>query len=112
LQFVFTAIAGLVVLLLLSRFVPRVGPARRMVLQPSGAPPVAAGKPGLHLPAIGAVGEARSPLRPAGTAEFHGALVDVVSSGEFVAAGDKVRVIAVEGERVTVAAADAPEASA
>lgn len=112
LQFVFTAIAGFVALLVLSRFVPRVGPARRMVLQPSGAPPMVEQEPAAHLPSVGAVGEAKSPLRPAGTAEFDGRLCDVVSSGEFIATGDPVRIVGIEGERITVApagtAGDAP----
>jgi membrane-bound serine protease (ClpP class) len=53
---------------------------------------------------VGATGVARSPLRPAGTAEFGGTLVDVVSDGGFVAPGTPVRILAVEGERVTVCA--------
>lgn len=51
---------------------------------------------------LGAEGRALTPLRPAGTAEFGGERVAVVSRGEFVPAGRAVRVIEVEGQRVVV----------
>lgn len=111
LQFVVTVIAVAVAFLLLGRFLPRVGPARRMILTagapsadpidartldaPAGAASAAAASPG-------AVGTARSALRPAGTADIDGALVDVVSVGAFIDAGRPVRVVAVEGATVTV----------
>lgn len=102
LQFVYTAIAGLVVLMGLSRFFPRVGPARRMILRPAtaGAPPELLSDEAA--PPVGARGRTRSALRPAGSAEFEGRLVDVVSDGSFIEEGAAVRVIAVEGTRVTV----------
>jgi membrane-bound serine protease (ClpP class) len=43
-----------------------------------------------------------SPLRPAGIADFHGERVDVVSQGEYIAAGEPVEVVRVEGNRVVV----------
>lgn len=107
LQFVFTAIVGLVLLLTLSRFFPRVGPAKRMILQPSGAPAMADGPAAPDAPSIGSIGTASTTLRPAGTAEFDEMLVDVVSDGAFVNAGQQVRVIAVEGDRVTVTEVEA-----
>ncbi|MDJ0523157.1 MAG: NfeD family protein [Planctomycetota bacterium] len=105
LQFVFTAIVGFTLLLLMSRFFPRVGPASRMILQPSGAPAMAEGPAAADAPALGARGTATTALRPAGTAEFDGSLVDVVSDGTFIDAGATVQVVAVEGDRVTVAEA-------
>jgi len=53
--------------------------------------------------AVGQVGVAATALRPAGAADIAGRRVDVVTDGQFVAAGAPVRVIAVEGARVTVA---------
>lgn len=41
-------------------------------------------------------------LRPAGTADFNGAKIDVVSEGEFLDKGSPVKVIKVEGRRVIV----------
>ncbi len=106
LQFVFTAIVGFGLLLVMSRFFPRVGPARRMILQPSGAPAMAEGGAAPDAPALGAIGRATSALRPAGSAEFDGKLVDVVSDGGFIDADANVRVVAVEGHRVTVTEAE------
>jgi membrane-bound serine protease (ClpP class) len=107
LQFVFTAIVGFVLLLTMSRFFPRIGPAKRMILQPSGAPTMADGPAAADAPPLGTVGAASTALRPAGTAEFDGTLVDVVSDGSFINAGRSVRVVAVEGERVTVTEVEA-----
>ena len=41
-------------------------------------------------------------LRPAGTADFNGERLDVVTEGAFVASGSRIKVIAVEGTRVIV----------
>jgi len=41
-------------------------------------------------------------LRPAGTAVFDGEKLDVVSEGEFIPEGSKVRVVRVAGRRVVV----------
>jgi membrane-bound serine protease (ClpP class) len=43
-------------------------------------------------------------LRPAGAAQIGGQRVDVVSDGEFIAAGTPVRVVEVQGSRVVVQA--------
>ena len=50
----------------------------------------------------GAVGTASSFLRPAGVATMDGRRVDVLTSGEFIAAGTPVRVTRVEGTRIFV----------
>lgn len=129
LQFVATVIAGFATLLVLSRWFPMVGPAKGMILQPSGlshsgassSGPSPSGaaldfKAGADMPNLGARGLTQSNLRPSGSAEFEGRLVDVVSDGPFVPAGTEVLVIQVEGERVTVrptsdAAPDSPGSS-
>lgn len=41
-------------------------------------------------------------LRPAGTADFNGERLDVVTEGAFVTSGSSIKVIAVEGTRVIV----------
>lgn len=51
---------------------------------------------------IGTKGVALSQLRPAGTADFSGERLDVVTEGGFIANGSKILVIAVEGTRVIV----------
>jgi membrane-bound ClpP family serine protease len=51
---------------------------------------------------VGAEGVAQSALRPAGIARFNGQRVDVVAEGQYIDAGARIRVVAVEGNRVTV----------
>jgi membrane-bound ClpP family serine protease len=50
----------------------------------------------------GKEGVAHSTLRPAGTALIDGVRVDVITRGEMVAAHTRIKVIAVEGNRVVV----------
>jgi len=54
---------------------------------------------------LGAVGEARSDLRPAGIAAIGDARRDVVSEGGFIEKGTRVEVVGVDGPRVVVAPA-------
>ena len=62
-------------------------------------------KPAPH-PAVsvGDWGKAESLLRPAGRAMFVGRSFDVVSDGEFIESGRQIKVIAVQGNRIVVAA--------
>jgi membrane-bound serine protease (ClpP class) len=48
---------------------------------------------GSNFPAIGEVGIAESILRPSGKARFGNSSVDVLTEGDFVEAGTKVRVV-------------------
>jgi membrane-bound serine protease (ClpP class) len=54
----------------------------------------------------GDVGVATTPLRPAGTAEFHDELIDVVSETGFADRGQRVRVLSVSRYRVAVEVID------
>lgn len=47
-------------------------------------------------------GKAVTVLRPAGTADFDGVKLDVVSEGEFIQKDTKVKIIKVEGRRIVV----------
>lgn len=51
---------------------------------------------------VGREGETHTLLRPAGIAEFDGVKLNVVSDGDFIAAGSRVRVERVEGNRIVV----------
>ena len=51
---------------------------------------------------IGKEGIAKTALRPAGICDFDGVRLNVVSNGEFIENGARVKVIAVEGNRVLV----------
>lgn len=56
---------------------------------------------------LGREGTATTVLRPAGMGEFDGVKLNVVSDGEFIAAGEKVLVTSVEGNRIVVKAVKA-----
>lgn len=51
---------------------------------------------------LGMVGVTITPLRPAGGMRIEGDRVDIVSEGDFIEAGVKVRVIAIDGTRIIV----------
>jgi len=51
---------------------------------------------------VGKVGKAISPLRPAGTGDFDGVRLDVVTEGDFIDKGMDVIIIKVEGRRIVV----------
>lgn len=51
---------------------------------------------------IGQTGTALTPLRPSGVAEFGDARVEVETEGAFVAAGSRVRVVAMDRRRFVV----------
>ncbi len=51
---------------------------------------------------LGKEGVALSPLRPAGAIDIDGDRVDVVTEGDFLAAGSKVKVIGLDGTRIIV----------
>ena len=57
-------------------------------------------------PRVGQRGVVRSILRPAGTAEFGGKLLDVVCDGEFIETGAHVQIVAIEGNRIIVESAN------
>ncbi len=85
------------------KVLPKLGFARGLYLRKpdlSDADRRAAAKPLLHL--LGATGEAKTPLRPSGTAVFAGEPVQVVTRGTMVAPGSRVKVVDVSGNRVVV----------
>lgn len=51
---------------------------------------------------LGQVGTALTQLRPAGTGDFDGVHLDVVTEGGFIGAGTSIRIIGVEGTRIIV----------
>ena len=51
---------------------------------------------------LGREGVALTALRPAGKGEFEGELIDVVSNGEFLEKDSRIKVIALDGNRVVV----------
>lgn len=92
--------AATVGLLAILRFLPRVPFLGRMVLQDE----IAAAAPAPEAPPdlVGRTGHAVTPLRPGGKVEVDGQILDVVSEGEFVAAGEPVEILRVDGMHTLV----------
>ena len=94
----------------LARFLPDLPFFSRLILatQSRSGPSMETSTPAFFEPRVrvGEEGVALTILRPAGKAEFGAALVDVVTDGEFLERGAKVRVAMVEGERVVVEPVD------
>lgn len=82
------------------RAVPQNAWAHRLALQAAQGPEYVASADFTGL--RGRTGTAVSYLRPAGIASIDGRRVDVLTEGEFIAAGTPVRVVRVEGARVFV----------
>ena len=103
-QLVLTLLVGSVALVALTRLFPS-SPFGRKLLLPEGSLPAGAIAVPTGTSVVGSPsreGTAVTPLRPAGTARLGDALVDVVTVGDFVDAGARVRVVRVEGSRVVV----------
>jgi membrane-bound serine protease (ClpP class) len=66
------------------------------------------GRHGERVDLVGLEGVALTDLRPAGVARFGDDRVDVVTQGDFISTGSPIRVLRVEGNRVTVRAVEAP----
>jgi membrane-bound serine protease (ClpP class) len=87
-------------LVLFVKFFPRSSIGKRMTLS-NDSKEFRASQGGLD-ELVGKEGEARSDLRPAGFANIEGQRVDVVTEGQMIDKGERVRVAKVEGNRVVV----------
>src|SRR5262245_849214 len=92
---------------LLSRYLPKIPYANRLMLVPPEDKPDAdepSPLPGVEaaVSLLGQVGTATSMLRPAGMARFGDRYIDVVTEGDFVEPGTPVQVVEVEGTRIVV----------
>lgn len=100
-----SAVLALLLSLAAFLYLPRLPGGQKLVLggalaarSPRSAEPATADREAL----VGANGTALTPLRPAGIAAIGGQRIDVVSGGEFIAAGAAVEVVRDEGLRVVV----------
>ncbi len=76
----------------------------------SGPPPAPSDTARITKPVLpGAIGVTSSELRPSGTLDLDGERVDVVTEGEFIERGARVRVVEVEGNRVVVELVESDE---
>jgi membrane-bound serine protease (ClpP class) len=105
-----STLAALAIGLVAFRFLPRLPVGRRLVLEADLATREGfASPPEADRGWLGKRGTAATTLRPAGIARIEGARVDVVTDGEYVEAGEPVEVIRVDGNRIVVQRASAPE---
>jgi membrane-bound serine protease (ClpP class) len=92
-------IAGMV---LLARYFPKVPVAGRIIAPNPDHDAVQAVDPYLGIVDLGDIGRSETLLRPAGKARFGDRLVDVVSLGEYIQAGEAIEVVERRGNRVVV----------
>ena len=93
---------------LLLRYFPRSGLAQRTIVLGTSLGPESGDSFREDLePLIGLDGVARTPLRPSGTVEAGGRLLDAVSEGGMIAAGTPVRIVGTRGSGVVVRERDA-----
>jgi membrane-bound serine protease (ClpP class) len=89
---------------LLTWSLPELPLLNRLVLKPPGEE--AASPPALNnsgpVELLGAIGVAVTPLRPAGKVQFGEQFLDVITEGDFVAPGGRVRVVEIDGLRIVV----------
>ena len=98
----FGLLAAIVLLFLLARFLPKSNLFKRFILaEEEKATEGYTSRTSLS-ELLGAEGISLTTLRPAGTAEFNGKRVDVVTDSEYIEHGKPVIVTAVEGMRVVV----------
>jgi membrane-bound serine protease (ClpP class) len=88
-------------LLVVLRFLPNVPVLGRLVhvAEISGTAP----EPGASRDLVGREGHSVTPLKPGGKIEVDGQMLDVVADGDYVAAGETVEVLRIEGTRIVVA---------
>lgn len=101
-----TLILLLVLIVSFTRYMPRSKRLNGLVLAPELTSASGYTSAVTNERLVGKLGKAFTALRPAGTAEVDGQRVDVVTQGEFVARGERVQVMKVQGSRVVVTLAD------
>jgi membrane-bound serine protease (ClpP class) len=95
------AMVGTAVAFALSlRYLPSIGPMRRLILTETIKDDKQHQANRTNLP--GQEGTAITPLRPGGKARIGGRKFDVVTSNEFIDKGEGIRVLQVDGPRITV----------
>ena len=98
-------LVSILLILLLGKFLPKTTFYNRLVLGTSGPSGPSLSATSIDSPALvktGETGVAKSILRPSGKAMFGDRMLDVVTDGEFVDSGSRIKVIAIEGARIVV----------
>ncbi|MCX7611058.1 MAG: ATP-dependent Clp protease proteolytic subunit [Ignavibacterium sp.] len=101
-QLAFAVVAALVLLFLLAKYLPKSELFNRLVLSEAEKAEEGYVSVSEEQSLLGKIGVTVSILRPVGIAEIDGKRVEVVSDGEFIQPGTKIKVIKVEGMKVVV----------
>ncbi len=107
----YSFIAAFVIIVLSLRFIPQTNlwkhVRHRLVLVPTQASELGyRATPVTQEKLIGKEGVAETILRPAGRAKFDKDILNVVTEGEFINVGEKVKIINVVGNRIIVVASE------
>lgn len=98
----FAIVFAVITLTILAKYFGRSKVWQRIALQTSQTKEHGYLAPRARTELVGAVGEALSVLRPAGTALIDGERVDVISDGGYIQQGSSIKVVKVEGTKVIV----------
>jgi len=105
-----TSAVGVPTLLVISfRVFPKTSLGKHMILSAPASHPEPATRSNRQ-DLVGRTGIARTQLRPSGTAEVDGERLDVVTRGEMVDAGSRIRILENRGNRIVVRAVETPPA--
>jgi len=102
-QLSFSLAGGLISIYILSKFLPRTQMWNKLILQDNidGHSGYSSAKSEFrHL--LNAEGEALTVLRPSGTALINDKKIDVVTDGDFIDKGSKIKVVEIEGSKIVV----------
>ena len=106
----FSLVIAIVLSVLFLKFLPKLPVGRKLVLSTElEATDGYASAPPSDYQWLGRMGHAHSPLRPSGIADFQGHRLDVVSDGEYIDAGEPIRVMHVDGNRIVVQRDSGPQ---
>ena len=97
-----TLVLLVVLLFSLARYLPNTGRVHQLVLVPELSSEECYTAADTPVELEGRKGRSLTPLRPSGQAEIAGERVDVITAGEFIPAGEVVRVVSVRGSRIEV----------
>jgi len=95
-------VAALILIFLVARFLPKSNVFKKFILSEEEKADAGYTSRSNLSELLGAEGVSLTTLRPAGTAEFNGKRVDVVTDSEYIDHGKPIIVTAVEGMRVVV----------
>lgn len=100
------AIASLVIAAILARFLPKTTLFQQLVSQTASGETSVTAHEAQQSARLGKVGIAVAPLCPGGKARFDEELLDVITRGEMIAKGQRVKIIGHTGPNAIVTAAD------